>query len=110
LCWDGGASQQFKQITSIEEAEYIVRALVSQAHPAVGIDMVHHQGDIRLSILTHICTFGNKVTDKFVVPFCGALLVGSLRITVEYPGSPDSIWCEFNMRRIGKLASVIRKA
>ena len=69
LCWDGDASQQFKQFTSVEEAEYIVRAFVSKTDAAVGIDMVHHQCDIILGILAYISSLGNEVTDELMVSF-----------------------------------------
>ena len=110
LCWDGDASQQFKQITSVEEAEYIVRTFVAQTDPAVRIDMVHHEGNIVLGVLPDIRPLWDEVANELMVSFRRTLLVGSLRITVENPGSSETVRSELNMCRIRELASVVSKA
>jgi hypothetical protein len=72
--------------------------------------MVHHHGDISLSILAHISSFRDEIADELMVSFSGAFLEGGLRITEEDPGSAQTVRCEFNMCRIGKLTSIVSKA
>ena len=52
-------------------------------------------------------TFRNDSSDKSVISFNKRLLPGSLRITVKYGGSRDTIFRVFKADRILKFSSII---
>ena len=110
MCWDGGASQQFKQIISVEEAEYIIRGFVAKTDTAVGINVVHHQGDVSLSILSQICTLWNEVANELVISFGGTFLVGSPGIAEKDSGSVNTGRGKLKAGGIRELTAVVGKA
>ena len=70
--------------------------------------MVHHECNIVLRILGQIRALWNEAANEFMVPFCRTLLVWSVWIAIENPGSSDTVHrIEFNGHRVGKLAAVI---
>ena len=69
------ASQEAQSRPAIDEGKNVIRALVPKAGPAVGVDVIHHEGDVFLCVRSHVLSLWDEHTDKFVVPFRRTFLV-----------------------------------
>lgn len=81
------APQDVKDIRTVEISEGIIWAFIPKAGPAVGIDVIHHEGYILLCIPAEIFSFRDTEPYELVVPFRRPFLVGGARVAIENPGT-----------------------
>ena len=67
------------------EAERFVWATIVQLFSFVGVNMVHHPGDVFLIQVIEACPFGKHSANQAVIDFNSAFLVGATGIAVVYP-------------------------
>ena len=91
----------------MKKAEQLVCGPVAQLFSFVGIDVTYHQRHIILSKVVKGRAFWKDPTDEFMCDFDAALLIGTLRITVEYSGSALSVFTEFDGKRICEFTAAI---
>ena len=104
---DPAAAEFVEDLPAVQESEDIIRTFVAQTFPAVGIDMVHHQAYMCLTIDGDIFSFRQKIADELMVPLCGALLLGSVWITVKDLCPLLPFFCGLDGRGIGEFTAVV---
>ena len=60
------ASQGIQRPLAVEEAEHLIRTSVAEALPAIGVDVIHEQGDVFLCETVEGAPFRQDITDKLV--------------------------------------------
>ena len=73
----------FQDIFSVIKAERFVWATVVQLFSFVGIDVVHHQSDVRLGQTIKISPFGKDTADQLMVDLDRTFLVRAAGITIK---------------------------
>ena len=61
----------------------VICALTKRFFPTVGVDVIHHQGKIRLSIWNERSALGNDLTNEFVVVLARAFFIRPVWFTKE---------------------------
>lgn len=77
------ASHCAQHIRTIEKLKHLIRTLITEAFPAVGIDMVHKQGNIFLCQVIKRSSFRKHIPYEFMVFLGRAFLPGRRCITVK---------------------------
>lgn len=68
------ASHCAQYIRAIEKFKHFIRALITEAFPAVGIDMIHEQGNVFLCQDVKRSSFWKDIAYKFMV-FLGGIFL-----------------------------------
>lgn len=98
-----GTAKQSEQLVTVKETEDVIRALITKAVSAVGIDVVHHKRDILLGTKAKILPLGDEAANEFMISFTGTFLVGRRRIAVKEMSPTYAVGPKFNCGGIGEF-------
>ena len=96
-----------KKSLSVMKGKHCIRSLVTEFRAWIGIDMVHHEIDLFLGVLTDILAFGYHSSYELMVILAGTLLVWRGGIAVKHPWTAVTIRSKLKCFRIWKLRAVV---